>query len=222
MSRAVRVTVGADPGPRSGIWKVSSQGDDTYLLERSTSTEVKVSLHGSGRDDAHRVAAARPKPDVAGETFGAWPAPAPFEVGASVLYRVYVPTEELSVQRAEPRDKPKIELLDPAPAEHMKVLVIYQTRADVLLSPPSSMPTWTVATWSLRNGDQIWVIAHDAPVPDGLRTYIADAKAEKLREIDAGEHPVPPGHSYVRLIGFLPPDLQGVGNAFDAAPPGYH
>jgi hypothetical protein len=218
-AREVRITVGADPGPRSGIWKVWSHGDDTYLSERS-SAEVKVSLHASARSDAHRLARARKEPGVAGEAYGEWPAPAPFEEGATVLYRVYIPTEELTVQPAEPHDKPKIELLDPAPAEHIKVLVIYQTRAAVVLSPPPTMPTWTVANWSLRNGDQNWVIAHDAPMPDGLRKYIADAKAEKQREIDAGEHPLPEsGHSYVRLIGFLPPDLQGVGNAFDVAPP---
>ena len=72
-AREIRVTVGLDHGPGSGIWKIWSHGDDTYLTERS----IRPEAHASRRPGRRTKPAARSDVEHSGE----WPAP------AAVIYR---------------------------------------------------------------------------------------------------------------------------------------
>jgi hypothetical protein len=212
-AQTIRVAVGGD-GPQTGVWTIWSHGTDTYLTERKAGTVgLKVSLHPSDRPDAHHL-----KVHGLG-MFGAWPAPAPFGQGASVLYRIYFPTAELGRVYNPETTKP-ITLIDPAPDGHMVVVVVYRTAPGVTLSNPPGLPTGIAASWQLPDDHWISVACHDVAYPSALAAIVAQGRQHVAAGVADGSQNLVGGagsihHRTIVLTGHVP-DGDRVAYAFDA------
>lgn len=184
--------MGDDHGPRSGVWRVWSQGDETYVAPRGA--RERASLH-SGTSFYHGD---RP--------YFSWPRPrADFGPEATAIYRIWIPSEGLTTPEYEPPDeeKAKIVLLDPAPADSQTLVMILQTGAHVVLRPPDDLPSALLAKWSLRSGEQIWVAAGHIAYPPEDKLMVDEGKSKTQTYIDAGMAEAVNAAGHPRMILFV-------------------
>jgi hypothetical protein len=203
----LRFAVGENLGPRSGVWRVWSQGDQTYVAPRGGKS--KASLHDG------------PVLYHGDHPHFRWSRPAEFGPGATDLYRVWFPTEELTSPSDEPPDaeKRKIQLIDPAPQRAMVVVSVVRTISSVELKPPTDVPTGLLARWTLRGGDEIWVIAAHVPYLEQNRAMVAQAKTAFARHLGDGNAEALRNAGHLRVVFFLR-ELDGRIGIVEASPAG--
>jgi hypothetical protein len=191
----LRFTVGTDRGPRSAVWRVWSQGDETYVAPRGA-TNAKASLH-SGSHFYHGP-----------QRHYRWARPEPLGPGATDLYDIWIPTPELTDYETEPTDAEKAEvvLVPAAPAVSTTVVSIVQTDETVDLGPPADTPSGLMAHWLLRGGAQIWVVATYQPYLDEHRQFVERGKAEGWEVEGPGFAEFVEANDHVRMMCWVRED----------------
>lgn len=188
MDNMLRVIVGTAPGPRSGLWRIFTSGDDIYVQNDGMRKDTKTSLHKSGVN--HHAftpsAAARWKPD--GDRYiMKWGEPEDFAPGGKILLGIVLPTDHLTVPQEEPplAKREKITLLDPAPPGEATMLHIAVTAPDTRLTAPEEQPSALLAQWPLPTRGTVWVVGtHGAW--DGLRDSVLAALPQMRDQLHDG------------------------------------
>jgi hypothetical protein len=123
-SCTTRVVVGQDFGLRSMSWRIWSHRNEIYVPPRSLASEIKTSLHSSGRFRHPFTEQARSgfAPDGDRAWFK-WSEPEEFVAGARHLLEIVIPTDDLTTPPQEPKESEKrgTTLFDPAPAHQATI-----------------------------------------------------------------------------------------------------
>jgi hypothetical protein len=95
----IRIVVGTAPGPRSGLWRILTRGDDIYVRHDGMRKDLKTSLHKSGANHhawtPSRAARWKPEGDRYMMKWG-------FTPGGKTLLGIVLPTDHLTVPEEEP------------------------------------------------------------------------------------------------------------------------
>lgn len=161
-----------EPTMRSAIWKVVARpGGDVYVMERSTGSYMKASLHKSGvwrtawvEGAAERNPILRAVVDKAGDrVIDRWERPRPLPGGAlTVAYTMFTTGEDIRDAKDNPAVTGKVGWLPPPAVGEMgffTVLFMRPTGQEVTLS--STLP---VAAFALGTGDAVLVTASHRPI----------------------------------------------------------
>jgi hypothetical protein len=211
MRGGVRWAVGSPSGARASVWRVWARRDEVYIAARGAASDMKISLHSSGRwrsafTERHLQ---RPKPLIppgADRAFEKWIRPAEFAPGWTRGFSIIVPTSEV-VPCDVVIDSPDEVLWIAAPLEGWAV------HFDILLSTPEAAigsdgrgfatpegyerATHVVTAFDLANGERVWVVSHaeqmtaeQVAMVEEVRTKIIGASTDGLREAlsDPGPH----------------------------------
>jgi hypothetical protein len=136
----IRIVVGTAPGPRSGLWRILTRGDDIYVQHDGMRKDLKTSLHKSGANHhawtPSRAARWKPEGDRYMMKWG-------FTPGGKTLLGIVLSTDHLTVPEEEPplAKREKISLLDPAPVSEATLLSIVLTAPDTRLTAPNDQPS---------------------------------------------------------------------------------
>ena len=186
-ANALRVAAGTDFGPRSGVWRIWSQGDEIYIAMRSIASEFKTSLHSSGE---YRNAFTKQKYVGDGDpALMRWTEPPESAPGFRHIYEIVIPTAELTVPLVEPpaAEKAKILLIDPAPEGHAVVVSIVLTNPGLEVAghpvPAGGVPSILLAKWTLPNGRAAWIVASHQPLDDAFWALVSRARQEMARQV---------------------------------------
>lgn len=182
----VRFAIGDPNGNSSNAWRVWMQGaGDLYLTCRDTFTEMKVSLHISGRwrfGFTSEAAAARPDlfaPDD-NRAMEVWDKPAEIAEGVIQAFKVYFPTTELRVtlEKRVGRKWKEVIFIEEGPPPVATVMVIYVTTMHLL--HVQGIRAFTLGSWSLPDGTFAHLVAQAEPFDNeqALDEAVARAKAQ--------------------------------------------
>jgi hypothetical protein len=191
MRGGTRFAVGTADGARSSVWRVWAYRSDVYVAARSMVSEMRVSLHASGKwraafTEAHMK---RPEPFIdptLDRAVDKWERPPEFAPGWTRGFMIIVPASEV-VTGVEPIAEPDdVVWLAPPPDG-------FATYFDILLAAPGATgsegrgfatargyesSTEVVTTIELENGERLWVLAHAEPL-----TYEATQRLEETRAL---------------------------------------
>lgn len=184
----LRVVVGTAPGPRSGLWRIFTSGDDIYVQHNGMRKDIKTSLHASGV--GHHAwtdsGAERWVPD--GDRYlMKWGEPQEFAPGGRALLWLVLPTDHLTVPEREPEleQREKITLLDPAPPGEATILAVVLTANDTQLNAPDKQPSALLAHWPLPTRGRVWIVGTHAPW-EGFQKAVHDALPQMRDQLEAG------------------------------------
>jgi hypothetical protein len=198
----LRFAAGTDPGPRSGVWRIYTHGDELYLMSRYMGGALKTSLHASG-DFRHAFASEHAASFVGSgdRVIQKWDGPRGEPGMLRLLIEVVMPTDELTVPTDEPTlaDKAKIQVLDPAPPGGATVVSVF------LLPPGEGVDSegkrvtrgalTLIENWRLpTRGSVLIFVSHQPHDPVG----IAEARQDIAGQV--GALPDEDGHRRLILL----------------------
>jgi hypothetical protein len=188
LDNMLRVVVGTAPGPRSGLWRIFTSGDDIYVQHDGMRKDLKTSLHASGV--GHHAwtdgGAERWVPD--GDRYlMKWGEPQEFAPGGRALLGIVLPTDHLTVPEREPEleQREKITLFDPAPPGEATMLTVVLTANDTQLTAPEKQPSALLAHWPLPRRGRVWIVGTHAPW-EGFQNAVHDALPQMRDQLEAG------------------------------------
>jgi hypothetical protein len=164
----VRFGVGAENGPRSGVWRVwANRGkSDVYVAIRMIAGLKKISLHATGNCNASMTSQEAKNNPTAVDRLGGtrhidkWHRPVGTGELLSIPLRIRFPESELRSGTPSPKET-KIHWLAPPPVDHSIDVVCIFT-SDSL--SPAEWP-WKseggeyIASTQLPNGETFWLIS---------------------------------------------------------------
>jgi len=185
-NNTIRFQVVAPGGRSSDVWRIWNAGDDVYLAPRAKGGDFKISLHHSG---TWRLAFTSEYSRLM-HKLGTWDAdrcletierPAEHATGFTRAVWMYFPDSELRISRSpQQRPKPIVQIPGPPGGGIRNVNVIFtapQSRF-TKTEPPlqASLGATPLASWSLSNGETLWVVHFELGDLRGL-----DREAEWFR-----------------------------------------
>jgi hypothetical protein len=220
MRGGVRWSVGSATGARSTIWRVWAHRSDVYIAARTVASDMKVSLHASGRWRAafteHHLT--RPKPLIppgADRAIEKWTRPPEFAPGWTRAFLIIVPASEVVTSEAVIEDADEVLWFERPPdgwALHFDVLFAAPEAASApdgrgfATAAGYEDTTEVVTVFNLANGDRLWVVVHAEPVSpeqaakmEELRAHILERGGEAMRQAATDAQR---------------PDFRGVGSGF--------
>jgi hypothetical protein len=216
--QTLRVVVGTEFGPRSGVWRIWTEKNEIYVAPRSLVGEIKTSLHSSGKW-RHGFARTARSPFVPSgdRAFYKWQRPSEFVKGATLALRIIVPADELTAPSVEPAvtEKAKTVLFAAPPNGWVSFVSLVLTAAGQPVDNhpgPEQADSVLLGSWALESGEKLWIVGHHQPLlPElkdeiqGLHQTVRDAQSEWQSQ---------PGQPD-RIIGWMSPDEHGVAGVLD-------
>jgi hypothetical protein len=199
VEKVIRFAVGTADGPRSGVWRLWTNGrkGDVYLASRHLGGTSKVSFHESGRwrnalittpalgssdsvvvnlqgGDDPRMAHVWDRTDNAGP-------------GWTMGFAIIVP--EPDVYGPTPATRLKNEVVyrrPPAVGSSAVMVLLWGAPAAPLRQHPPLVAdgSWPIGHLDVANGDRVWVVTFDLPFADEAEQF-AEAKRAALEHIAA-------------------------------------
>lgn len=149
-----------------------------------------------------------------------WSRPADFAKGATRLFNVFIPTDDLTTPTVEPplAEKQKIVMLNPAPGpDGLTVLSVFRTEPGVTLRPEDGIASALNGYWPLRSGGTVWVATtHEVYRPD--HRAVADDVRKQATAVFRRSGIDLTGAEHAPLMAILNPDSEGVPGMIDLSP----
>lgn len=207
--RGVRFAVGSAHGPRASVWRLWVNRNDVYVAARVAASEMKVSLHASGKwrsgfTDQHLQ---RANPLISldrDRALDKWERPPQFAPGWTRAFTITVPASEIVASDVVVSDPDEIIWIDPLPEGWATVFTVLLSAPDATGSEGRGFATAAgreqftevVAVIELKNGEHVWVVAHAEQLSqewqqnlDSLRTQILQMGAEPIADARADPEP---------------------------------
>lgn len=157
----IRFAVGTADGPRSCSWKLESQGEEAYLLQRNLGRVNKISFHSSGLCRWALIESPKSGADRLMLKWKRRPIPEPGLLRGTLLISLVFPTNLLSTALS---DRPgSILWIDPAPpgqAVQIDVFLTREARADVAAAFAATAERQLLAFGSLRDGTGLGIASY--------------------------------------------------------------
>lgn len=196
--QSLRFSVRDEDGNRAATWKLfTTMGrgkQDVYLVCRSLGSALKASLHESGSwhigFDRGYVEENLAADDLKREDpcLDRWPRPTEINPGVTLAYRIVVPTSGVTMPIDEMLPE-SIIWIPAAPTGKAVELDVLFTKPDAVISSwpgCGSMGTELVGSFTLDNGETVWVVHHVVDIPGfilpstGKMTWFKGKGAEDL------------------------------------------
>jgi hypothetical protein len=201
-----RFAVGSRDGPRSTIWKVWVQGDEAYIASRMFGSDMKVSLHSTGRCQwsatdnwVRRQASVR----NAERHVHRWQVDRPSGNESLLAFRVEIPVAELRLV-PPPTDKKKVWWVSGAPDGSTVRFLFYLTRPSETDPAPRPEPEKR-HLFSLQLRSSRWLVVFCEVIALSAAD-IAAARAQVLERVASAGLILGPDH---RMSLFIQPPPQG-------------
>lgn len=160
----VRFVVVADDGRKSGSYKVWTEKNEIYLLERVTGSSFKVSLHKSGNWQISFTSEFIADKNIANKYRHIERWDAPFDNignGITLAFRIRIPESELREPLIE-NDKKNIKYIKAPKKGHYIELDIILTENSTTFPKDwpgkNKMKTSLLKEMKLLNGNSLWVV----------------------------------------------------------------
>jgi hypothetical protein len=193
--RGVRFAVGSTDGPRGSVWRIWVNRNDVYVAARVAASEMKVSLHASGkwrsafterhvqREDA-LISSDRDR------AVDKWERPAEFAPGWTRAFVIVVPASEVVPSAAIIPDPQEIIWIDPLPEGWATIFTVLLSAPDATGSDGRGFATAAgrehftevVTAIELENGGRAWVVAHAEELSDEWRRNLEALRGQVLQE----------------------------------------
>lgn len=187
-----RFAVGSRDGPRSTIWKAWIQGDEAYLASRMFGSDMKVSLHSTGRCQwscTDTWVMRQPSARNADRHVFRWTIVQPNTDQAVLVFRVEIPMSELRDQ-PPPKDKKKVFWVSGAPIEATVRFLTYLTRPSE--SDPAPATTGSMChLFSLRLRNARWMVVFVELISLSVHDIAEARRAVQAQAAGAGFTPKP-------------------------------
>jgi hypothetical protein len=158
---AIRFAVGTSSGPRSAIWRVWTEPDNSiYIAERYTAGRLKASLHPRG---SWRIAFGTPEEaqrltgtdaDRAFDKFGP---SQELATGVRRVFTVLIPWLSVAQPRHGKTTKGAVHWLPPLGDSQVEEVIMFLTGPNIAISTEGAK---VVGQLGLRNGSTVWVVNH--------------------------------------------------------------
>ena len=193
--RGARFAVGSTDGPRGSVWRIWVNGNDVYVAARVAASEMKVSLHASGkwrsafterhvqREDA-LIASDRDR------AVDKWERPDEFAPGWTRAFVIVVPASEVVPSQAVITDPGEIIWIDPLPDGWATIFTVLLSAPDATGSDGRGFATAAgrenftevVTAIELRKGERAWVVAHAEELSEEWRQNLEALRAQMLSQ----------------------------------------
>lgn len=200
----VRFGVGKPEGPRAHVWLVWTvrNRSDVYITGYGFRRTLKVSLHESGkwRQAFTQEHLSEPSPFVSPSEDRAtdkWEPPPEFAPGVIKGFEIMVPASEVTMPR-QPGVKPDWEGKDvlwvPSPPEgfatYFEVVFtaphISQKNLEITYKTEDGLHSYVAhSIWrsELPNGQSVWVVTHNRPMPEGEKEGLESLKQQWIAAV---------------------------------------
>lgn len=188
-TKGLRFAVGDPSGPRSSVWRIwmNDRRDDVYIAARALASDLKVSLHPEfwyfGFTKQHIDRGSSVLPSGSDRKMRVWSRPAEFGAGWTRAFSIVVPASQV-VEAPTPYTGSEA-VWFPKPAEgeavHFTVLLSKPGAARGRRGYPNADgfgdSTEFLTRLDMTTGEQLWVVAHVAPMTDGETARLEKARA---------------------------------------------
>jgi hypothetical protein len=177
-AKGLRFAVGEPAGPRSSVWRVwmNDRRDDVYIAARSLASDLKVSLHPNfwyfGFTRKHAERGSSVVPPGADRKMHVWERPGEFGAGWTRAFAIVVPASEVIEAPTPYAGSEAVWFPKPADGEaiHFTVLLSKPGAARGRRGYPNADgfddSTEFLTRLDMTTGEQLWVVAHVAPMTD--------------------------------------------------------
>lgn len=177
-TKGLRFAVGEPAGPRSSVWRVwmNDRRDDVYISARALASDIKVSLHPEfwyfGFTQHHTDRGSSVLPAGADRKMEIWDRPAEFGAGWTRAFAIIVPASEVVEAPTAYTGSEAVWFSKPADGEavHFTVLISKPDAARGRRGYPNAdgfgSSTEFLTRLDMTTGEQLWILAHVAPLTD--------------------------------------------------------
>jgi hypothetical protein len=188
-TKGLRFAVGAPAGPRSAVWRIwmNDRRDDVYIAARALASELKVSLHPEfwyfGFTKQHTRRGSSVVPSGSDRKMHVWSRPVEFGTGWTRAFSIVVPASEVVEASSPYTGSEAVWFPQPADGEavHFTVLLSKPDAARGRRGYPNADgfgdSTEFLTRLNMTTGEQLWVLAHIAPMTDGETARLEKARA---------------------------------------------